>query len=493
MGLQLGGVTDALESLQRVLGAEAVERAGDGDTVLGDRDRLDLAGDFLTAARLLGLACLLLASGLFGLRLGLEGGLVRRSGLGDERHPGLLNGLEGLDVGKRGLDGGGAILVGLLCGLKGGGNGFGRGVRGFGLDTFAVNGLAGGLGLVGRGGDSLLPDIERLERRVHFVRRLALGGLEPRFVLRQGDLAEFAGKTFDGGLGVLRALGEVAHALDGALAEGDERLQVGGALHFGRVDDRRGRGFRFLRRGLVFAAKRNEENGTNDNREERNGTHPNPHEHPHAHAGLLFGLGHERRVRVRHHGHGTRGRRGPLEDDAFAAANLRLDRAELLLHVADKRAIVRVTAGRIGLEHTHDNLLDAFGAPRRELAQGAGGPHQAALHHLHRVGSLEGRHPGDGVVERAAERIDVRAEVDLLLAERLGGDVIGRAPDLVASRLSLMRMFSGLTSPWTIPASAAALSPWAIWLPTFSTVPGITGPDFIIRSSESGSTSSITR
>ena len=102
-----------------------------------------------------------------------------------------------------------------------------------------------------------------------------------------------------------------------------------------------------------------------------------------------------------------------------------------LLDIRQQRLVVRIAADGLGLEHPHNDLRHRLRAARRHLCERPRRPQEPPLHHLHRVGPLEGRHPGNGVIERCAQRIDVRAQVHLLLTQRLGGDVVGRAPDLV--------------------------------------------------------------
>ena len=92
----------------------------------------------------------------------------------------------------------------------------------------------------------------------------------------------------------------------------------------------------------------------------------------------------------------------------------------------------------------------------------------------------EGRLPGQALVEDAAERVDVRALVDGVARDLLGGDVLERADELAGAgdargrpcawsdrsrrdssaraRGQAMRTFAGLTSRWTSPFSWAASS-----------------------------------
>ena len=103
------------------------------------------------------------------------------------------------------------------------------------------------------------------------------------------------------------------------------------------------------------------------------------------------------------------------------------------------------------------------------------------------------RAPGDHLEERRAERVEVRARVDALVAARLlGRHVRGRADDGAGARqlgvprrrrrrsrrawrsparalfgpLPTRMMFDGLTSRWTMPAACAAASASATCAPT---------------------------
>ena len=110
---------------------------------------------------------------------------------------------------------------------------------------------------------------------------------------------------------------------------------------------------------------------------------------------------------------------------------------EIALDVAHQRLVRRIAHRRLQLEHAHDDRVDLRRYVRTHLARFQRRALEARAHHRVRVLALEWRLAGERVVERAAQRIDVCAEVDLLAAALLGRDVVGRAPDLV--RVALHR------------------------------------------------------
>ena len=110
---------------------------------------------------------------------------------------------------------------------------------------------------------------------------------------------------------------------------------------------------------------------------------------------------------------------------------------EIALDVAHQRLVRRIAHRRLQLEHAHDDRVDLRRYVRTHLARFQRSTLEARAHHRVRVLALERRLAGERMVERAAQGVDVRAEVDLLAAALLGRDVVWSAPYLV--RVALHR------------------------------------------------------
>ena len=108
---------------------------------------------------------------------------------------------------------------------------------------------------------------------------------------------------------------------------------------------------------------------------------------------------------------------------------------EIALDVAHQRLVCRIAHGRLQLEHAHDDRVDLRRYVRTHLARLQRSALEARAHHRVRVLALERRLAGERMVERAAQRVDVSAEVDLLAAALLRRDVVWGAPYLVGVAL----------------------------------------------------------
>ena len=87
------------------------------------------------------------------------------------------------------------------------------------------------------------------------------------------------------------------------------------------------------------------------------------------------------------------------------------------------------------LEHAGDDRLDPFVQPGDDLAERRGRAVEARLHHLEWRFAVERRPPGQRVVQRGPETVNVGPLVRLLPPDLLGGDVVGGTPDAAGGGL----------------------------------------------------------
>ena len=112
-----------------------------------------------------------------------------------------------------------------------------------------------------------------------------------------------------------------------------------------------------------------------------------------------------------------------------ARRKLRLESGDGSTRSGGELAAARVALVRLLGQGTGDDvveLLRQLGLPVHEARRRYG---EMSMDHRKLVLSLERRRPGEGLVQHAAERVDIRAPVNRTALDLLGSDVIDRADD----------------------------------------------------------------